>query len=758
MHGQIPNYRPLPLRPVFVSLGMLMAAALVVLTELAIRFLPTEQDLSAIATGEPQVPAVSSASRAPQMAKRTGSPTSFSSDPIACAGTVPGRPTTTLEYTVFGPQTVYYDLHLPNGTVSRLTILPWTYFQPTSTSTFRPTPPSERPPEVDQDPAAMIYSPLSRKKTTTTGFQSQPSFGKRNETTKVQPGNATCTITKVVSSPNSPPPQPPQDHWGLQQATIVYTHGAAAASAPEPAAAPLTPIAALPAQQTSGQPTSMWGGNPKTAGDAVGDAAATAARNVDITGDITAAPRVVFVSDSPAPMARPGEALATRTVLRNSLGVSTGVGFVVRVTTWLLKNPLGVVTGKSVDFPSTIIVQTSVIETSAQVLTDSRGRSTAVVADRSTTTTTETPGQPTTQVVIKGVIAEPFFMSDLQYFIGFFLPTLLASLLALLVRTISVNAAMYEPFHLLTRERCTARETLFFRPSPPFAVYESLREKAISLPLQAALIAGCAMLLVPLSSEAIGIKLRGSCSDLDFTGCGMELAVSPVPARVVMGVLTLIFLLLVTTLIRLRHWRTGVVSDPWSIVGIAMLTRHPSTRSFIETFPISARVKRKQLIEHCRGYLFRLGFGETQAASQAASGYGIIVDEKLVKGKSAGKPASRPSSRQQPRPLSHATFKQRLSRQLTSFLISLCWKPVAFLIFACSLMVLVLYYTETNYDTPFESFTDTPGFGVRFLFSGLGGIVTVFWSSLFNSMCLPDLIRPVAFVLLPLSPMIYSTT
>ncbi|KAH8882168.1 hypothetical protein GQ53DRAFT_610066, partial [Thozetella sp. PMI_491] len=55
-----------------------------------------------------------------------------------------------------------------------------------------------------------------------------------------------------------------------------------------------------------------------------------------------------------------------------------------------------------------------------------------------------------------------------------------------------------------------------------------------------------------------------------------------------------------------------------------------------------------------------------------------------------------------------------------------------FLIFLCGLMILILYYENTMLDTPFERFMDSQKLGVRFLFSGIGVVLTGFWDYYFS--------------------------
>lgn len=48
------------------------------------------------------------------------------------------------------------------------------------------------------------------------------------------------------------------------------------------------------------------------------------------------------------------------------------------------------------------------------------------------------------------------------------------------------------------------------------------------------------------------------------------------------------------------------------------------------------------------------------------------------------------------------------------------------------LMILILYYENTRFDTRFERWMDSDTFGVHFLFAGMGVLITIFWDAQFS--------------------------
>jgi hypothetical protein len=57
---------------------------------------------------------------------------------------------------------------------------------------------------------------------------------------------------------------------------------------------------------------------------------------------------------------------------------------------------------------------------------------------------------------------------------------------------------------------------------------------------------------------------------------------------------------------------------------------------------------------------------------------------------------------------------------------------LVFAVSLCVLLVIVVYYETTTYNTPFERFMDSQKFGVRFLFTGIGVIIGLCWKDAFS--------------------------
>ncbi|KAI1337363.1 hypothetical protein F5Y15DRAFT_391163 [Xylariaceae sp. FL0016] len=184
----------------------------------------------------------------------------------------------------------------------------------------------------------------------------------------------------------------------------------------------------------------------------------------------------------------------------------------------------------------------------------------------------------------------------------------------------------------------------------------------------------------------------------------------------------------------LRRWRSGVATNPWSICGTAALALSPEIRRLFTGLPagIDAAKMPKHILESVLDERnFKLGYFYN---ADGAVEYGVIlyernlsdddslhkgaapVDGMVVGGKHHGKPI-------------------RTKRHLPFLMLGYAGR-LSLLFVLCGLLVLILYYNNTGGDTPFERFMDSESFGVRFLFTGVGVVISFFWASFFNSIAI----------------------
>jgi len=360
-------------------------------------------------------------------------------------------------------------------------------------------------------------------------------------------------------------------------------------------------------------------------------------------------------------------------------------------------------------------------------LTNSKGVVTA------TTTIPVLPTQTKTIATDEVVVEDVYVLTMAQYFAGFFLPTVLAVLFRIPIHVLNANAMRYQPFHALAQANgATGRESLCLRMGFLPGLYSSVAGLAhghgLTLPLLTALLVIMSTALVPLASEAVLIKLVGSCNVIDARGCAAVLTVASVPARVTMAWLVAMLVLLVYVWYRLRRWGTGVPFDPWSLAAIMAL----STDSLLHSSTLLARqhqngqINAKQLVKLYGKDCFRLNLG---GAAHDPTSYGIILvsNPTAVEGHLDSTSTRGNSAAVKPETTSGSGFVVGRIKGAPLVRASL------FLIFACGILAVIQYNNISADESEWERFMDGQTFGVRFLFTAIGAAVSLFWNSFFHS-------------------------
>ncbi|KAK0629706.1 hypothetical protein B0T17DRAFT_575352 [Bombardia bombarda] len=371
-------------------------------------------------------------------------------------------------------------------------------------------------------------------------------------------------------------------------------------------------------------------------------------------------------------------------------------------------------------FPTTTVSTNALAKPIVAVLTDASGAPIATV--------TEYLVYSRDNVESGGTLTATYYISEWQYFVGFFLPTLLSMLLAIPIRMIDSKAKRLQPWHELTRAGgAVAKDSLCLKVElGPQGLLSNPRLwfKTQTLPLLTTLLVVLSAVLVPLSSEAIALKLHGSCTKTDFMGCAMTLGVFLTPARAVMGVLGFMAVLVMVIMLVLSRWKSGVASDPWTIASVASLSTNPSVRALFTSLPTGREgiIRHEQLAHAFRGKTFKLDYFVNQRGYKE---YGVVIH--------CGQGSAGPSS---PDCCCEAGLSDNKTKhRLLSWLSLAPWR-ICFLVILTFVMVLILVYNNTGGDTPFENFMDSQSYGVRFLFSSLGVCISLFWTLTFNHLAM----------------------
>ncbi|RYP41399.1 hypothetical protein DL767_001037 [Monosporascus sp. MG133] len=395
---------------------------------------------------------------------------------------------------------------------------------------------------------------------------------------------------------------------------------------------------------------------------------------------------------------------------------------------------------------------TSVIPTShTTVLTNSLGQPTGtVVTDAlltpSITVETDPNGIPTATRTSYDIIPtkEPdstvvrvWHMTYGEYFIGMFLPTILAMAISIPIRILDLNVKLLQPWHELTKPGgASGRRSLCLETGGWWGLINAVRwvfGGHVLIVLTTSLVLASA-LLVPLSSEAIAFDLQGTCvkGSGNAKGCVYVVSVFREAAGGTLALLALMAMMVFTILCYLVKWQTGVWANPWSICGISSLSLNEDVRKL---FPSHAdggaagktpdELMRSILKDHC----FSLGYFKN---SEGGLEYGIMLQKNDVV-----EPYLEGVRDENTPPLDRTHWYNGQTRtgkkhHQPFFMLKYSGRALL-LILLCGILALILYYNNTGGETPFEYFMMSESFGVRFLFSGVGFIITLCWSSFFDS-------------------------
>ncbi|KAF7539159.1 hypothetical protein G7054_g2387 [Neopestalotiopsis clavispora] len=403
------------------------------------------------------------------------------------------------------------------------------------------------------------------------------------------------------------------------------------------------------------------------------------------------------------------------TTLTNSKGLATSTS--TRVPS-AISTPLTTTLTNSAGKPTTTITSNILATPITSAITNSRGVATAtVVLYPSLTASTESP--------------QVFYISPAEYFIGFCLPTLLSIIIAIPIRALNMNAKLFQPWHALTHPSGALGFESLVLPTCGFMSYangmRSFLGGQILISLTTVLMM-CSVLLVPLSAESIVLELRGNCVSGSAKGCTYQLSVSEIPAKATLALLALMCFLVVLIVFSLWRWKSGVNTNPWNICGVAGLAQNEELRALL-TQDVRRRPRLRNGIEKTlnatvSNRCFKLGWFHGNSGGME---YGVMLADHHSE--------IAPFHYDLPEAHEEISMELRKDKNSLPFMLRYIGRFL-FLIILVGLLALILYYNNTGDDTAFERFMDSQSFGTKFLFTSVGTIVTLFWSSFVSSVAI----------------------
>jgi hypothetical protein len=308
-----------------------------------------------------------------------------------------------------------------------------------------------------------------------------------------------------------------------------------------------------------------------------------------------------------------------------------------------------------------------------------------------------------------------------MYFIGTFLPVLMASIFAIPWRILDLDVKSLEPFAQLARPSGrTAPHNLLLHYngfSGFMAIFTApfTGHSAVAL---STFLSYSSALLIPLATGSVSLTLQGECLRDWKKHCSAVLEAADPTIRATQGVLAAMACAVIVYMVLLRGRTFGVVSDPRSMLGIASLSLNPYLSAVIRRITLGpdGMFSTASAAAIFKDQTFQFGYINYTTGEQE---YGIIVANDFTESHTQilGPP---------PLALDVGTLKR-------STVSGILMRVISFAIFILGVLILILYYSLTYTDSGFERFMSSQKrFGPRFLFALFGVIVGFGWASIFH--------------------------
>jgi hypothetical protein len=299
-----------------------------------------------------------------------------------------------------------------------------------------------------------------------------------------------------------------------------------------------------------------------------------------------------------------------------------------------------------------------------------------------------------------------------KVFIGNYLCLVLAVLFKSFWTAIYAKAKLIEPFTQLSRPQgALASNTLhtFYLSSnlttePIVAFF-----KGHWFILWTSLVYIVVTVLAPLSSELLYVDTNYGCANANpdatvVNKCFPRLAIDPVVARAVQGLLAYVAIMTLTIMVMMYRMRTGIYSDPSSIANVAALVHHPQVLNDFRGFSDDAS------IDDIRKYLGEKYYKLDQyQRHDGVWRYGLV-------------PLSTP------RRLPPSESGVRSPKRKWKFLDIIA--DSVFLFVLLGLLALIAAYFKDGSDDSFNRFFNSASFGARFIMTGTASIISLCWKRL----------------------------
>ncbi|KAI0901338.1 hypothetical protein F4806DRAFT_190418 [Annulohypoxylon nitens] len=320
-------------------------------------------------------------------------------------------------------------------------------------------------------------------------------------------------------------------------------------------------------------------------------------------------------------------------------------------------------------------------------------------------------------------------ISDGKYFLGLMFPTLIAIILSIPIRIMDQSAKLYQPFHALVSSPVGAKacDTICFPTASTWSLttrFRALLNGQSLLTLTGLLVLG-SVIMVPLSSEAVGIFLEGpDCATTkgDTYNCSMRLGVYSERAQIAVALLASMVVLLGLVMLVLRKWNTGVEENPWSLFHMVHLAANSEIKTLVQRrlSNENRRISNRQMNEAFGGRPYVLAKWEDNENPK----YSILIAN--------GHPKWMRRSKKKTLKINEVLQSRKKGNTMYFFILTWTGR-LLFLGLLCGVVIGLLVYIITGDGQGYVQFMMGRWRVVRFIFTFIGVLISLIWDSFFQA-------------------------
>ncbi|RFU27169.1 hypothetical protein B7463_g9164, partial [Scytalidium lignicola] len=327
-----------------------------------------------------------------------------------------------------------------------------------------------------------------------------------------------------------------------------------------------------------------------------------------------------------------------------------------------------------------------------------------------------------------------FPWTKISYFIGSYLPTLVAVLFRILWSIVYSNARLMEPFYRLKTESAGSDSLDVLYLSMGTLLPEPIRAivNGHFYMFLVALISALIDLLAPLSSELLMVDVKHGCipppnANPHHPCLPPRLVVHSFPARIIEGLLGIIVLCVLVIVILGWRRHSGVFANPSSIAAMASLLHHPDV---VEEMKEMQCMSDGEVENRLKRQTWKFDYYVDGATGMKR--YGVVQGIRMTTVRGYGGISSNPSYRVVPNP-QHENNLEFGVKKLNQGWRRHVWRTVGdivLFIFMLGLFGVTLAYYLDGGDDGFNRFFNSENFGPKFILVAGAGVVVMQWKRL----------------------------